>query len=157
MRIILAFFTALVTVTTAALASSGVDKILQAEAAPVGVVFEVVEGDQFALSWALPRIEEQSQRLKEKFPEIKIAVVTHGNEQFGLMTEQSGAKADKIKSLAQNLSQTGTPVHVCGGHADARGVSREAFPDYVEVAPSGPAQITAYRNQGYQLVILQKP
>jgi len=30
-------------------ASSGVDKLLNAEKAPVGAVIEVVEGDQFAL------------------------------------------------------------------------------------------------------------
>ena len=40
-------------------ASSGVDRLLNAEKAAVGVVFEVVEGDQFALDWALPQIKVQ--------------------------------------------------------------------------------------------------
>jgi len=130
----------------------------------------VVEGDQFALDWALPHIKAQSERLKARFPAIKIAVVTHGNEQFGLAKSLESPKAERIKTLAARLSQSGTPVHVCGGHADARGIphecgghadargiSHDIFPEYIEVAPSGPARITAYRNEGYALVILQKP
>ena len=117
----------------------------------------MVEGDQFALDWALPHIQAQSERLKARFPAIKIAVVTHGNEQFGLAKSLESPKAERIKTLAASLSQSGTPVHVCGGHADARGISHDIFPEYIEVAPSGPARITAYRNEGYALVILQKP
>ena len=149
--------TTLVSFSATAWASPGVDKLLNAEKAPVGVVFEVVEGDQFALDWALPHIKAQSERLKARFPAIKIAVVTHGNEQFGLAKSLESPKAERIKTLAASLSQSGTPVHVCGGHADARGISHDIFPEYTEVAPSGPARITAYRNEGYALVILQKP
>jgi hypothetical protein len=56
--------TTLVSFSATAWASPGVDKLLNAEKAPVGVVFEVVEGDQFALDWALPHIKAQSERLK---------------------------------------------------------------------------------------------
>jgi intracellular sulfur oxidation DsrE/DsrF family protein len=44
------------------------------------------------------------------------------------------------------------PVHVCETYAGWRGVGAEAFPDYVNVAPAGPAQVNNYLSLGYVLV-----
>ena len=46
-------------------------------------------------------------------------------------------------------------VHVCGTHASWRGKVDEDFPDYVDVAVSGPAQINDYQALGYELVVLE--
>lgn len=135
----------------------GLERIMAKKTPPAGVVIEVVEGDPDALSWALPRVNRISADLRGRFPDLPIAVVTHGAEQFALADTAEGPLAGKIRQQARALSDSGTPVHVCGGHAAARGLDASAFPDYVDVAPSGPAQITAYRNEGYALIILRKP
>ncbi len=138
-------------------ASAQIDKILSSGTAPVGVVFEVVQGDESALSWALPKIERYSKQLKSQFPEIEIAVVTHGNEQFGLVANFKGSKAQRIRRKALQMTEAGTELHVCGGHASARGVSASAFPAHINVAPSGPAQVQALRDLGYKLVQIRQP
>jgi len=126
-----------------------IDDILARGEAPGGVVFEIVSGDADYLEQALPAIRKQSNRLRNKFKDLPIAVVTHGNEQFALTsarTEQHATVHQQVKilSLKENI-----PVHVCGTYAGMRGVSEEDFPKYVDVAPAGPAQIRNYMDLGY--------
>lgn len=153
------FFNALIVLLTMSLAtpaSAQIDKLLSLEKAPQGVVFEVVEGNESALSWVLPRIDGYSKKLREKFPGVPIAVVTHGNEQFGLVADFSGPKARSIRKKALNMSEAGTEIHVCGGHAEAKGVSAAAFPEHINVAQSGPAQVRKLMSEGYILVQLRR-
>jgi len=156
MRWLLAFIIS-VTIAGSVMAANGLERIMTMQTPPAGVVIEVVEGDPDALNWALPEVSRLSADLRTRFPDLPIAVVTHGAEQFALANNAEGPLAGKIRQQARTLSDSGTPVHVCGGHATARGIDAAAFPDYVDVAPSGPAQITQYRNQGYELIILRKP
>lgn len=130
-----------------------VEKILQMEAAPEGVVFEVVAGSESYLKNALDDFEVYQEQLKAKFPEIGLAIVSHGSEQFALTTANQEKHAD-AHSLVKRILTTDVPVVVCGGHAKWRGLSDEDFPDYVEVAASGPAKIRDYQALGYLLVIL---
>ena len=151
-RRFLAAITTVFCLGLASVATADISKVLSAKTAPYGVVFEVVEGDESALSWVLPRIEKHSKRLRAKFPDVKIAVVTHGREQFGLTQSFAGPKAQKISRKAEQMTSTGTELHVCGGHAAARGVPASAFPAHINVAASGPAQVRALRAEGYVLV-----
>ena len=128
-------------------------EILKMGSAPEGVVFEVVAGDEAYLKTALDRFEVYQQQLKKQFPEIGLAIVSHGSEQFALTTANQAKHAD-AHSLVKRIISTDTPVHVCGGHASWRGLSDEDFPDYVDVSASGPAQIRDYQELGYILVIL---
>jgi hypothetical protein len=45
-------------------------------------------------------------------------------------------------------------VHVCETHAGWYGVTAEDFPDYVNVAPTGPGQISLYLELGYELIVI---
>ena len=45
-------------------------------------------------------------------------------------------------------------VHVCGTHAGWFDVLPEDFPDYVDVAAAGPAQVNDYRALDYVLIVL---
>jgi len=128
-----------------------VAQILAGDAAPAGVVFEIVSGDSAYLALALPRIEALSARLRERFPGLAVAVVSHGGEQFALASAATQDNTAAHES-AQSLLADDVPVHVCGTHAGWRGLAAEDFPDYIDVAPSGPAQIRAYRDLGYLLV-----
>lgn len=155
MRWLSAFITSCM-IAGSAMADSGLERIMALQTAPAGVVIEVVEGDPDALSWALPQVDRISAELHGKFPELPIAVVSHGAEQFALARTTEKPLASQIRQQARTLSDSGTPVHVCGGYAAQRGIDASAFPDYVDVAPSGPARITAYRDEGYELIILRK-
>jgi len=129
-----------------------IDTILAMPAAPAGVVFEVASGDGDLLESAVPAIRAQAERLRTRFTELPIAVVSHGSEQFALTLADRSERAalhDSVKVM--NLTDK-IDVHVCGTHAGWRGFHAEDFPDYVDVAPSGPAQIRNYLELGYRLV-----
>lgn len=134
-----------------------IDYILKMKTPPFGVVFEVVEGDEDALEWAIPQIKKFAKQLKDKFPDIGIAVVTHGKEQFALMKEETKEYKElhnKVKSLVKDDE---IPVHVCGTHASWYGKSEKDFPDYVDVTPAGPTEIANYEEMGYEKIIMDKP
>jgi len=134
-----------------------IDYILKMDTPPLGVVFEVIEGDVNALDWAIPRIASFSKQLRGKFPDIAIAVVSHGKEEFGLVNSKAKDKKElhqAVKSLVQNED---IPVHVCGTHASWYGKGETDFPDYVDVTPAGPTQIANYDDMGYANIVIDKP
>ena len=134
-----------------------VEGILAQQQPPDGVVFEIIEGSKKDLDWAIPRIREDTKRLRAKFPDLPIAVVSHGREEFGLTREEAEKRPEvhqMVKDLSNNLD---VPVHICATHASWYDISPEEFPDYIEVSESGPAQINDYIALGYVLVIVSKP
>lgn len=151
------FLILLVSLTSLALADAEVDRLLEADEEPVGVVFEILEDDDDALGWALPKVARLSAQLRKRFPELPIAVVTHGREQFGLLADEAEGLMAPIHDDAQQLRTEGIDLHVCGVHAGWDGYTPEDFPAYVDVSPSGPAQIRDYRNLGFELIVLQGP
>ena len=140
-----------------ALGDAEVDRLLESEEAPVGVVFEIVEGEEDALRWALPEVARLSARLRARYPGLPIAVVTHGREQFGLLSNEAEGPLADIHDRAQGLRSEEIDLHVCGVHAGWDGYTPEDFPAYVDVSASGPAQIRDYRNIGFVLIRLEGP
>lgn len=136
---------------------ASVARLLEATRSPAGVVFEIASGDPNSLDWAVPRIQEYVRRLRARFPELEIAVVSHGREQFALTRERASDKSrvhEQVQSLVQNDQ---VPVHVCETYAERHGVGAEQFPDYVQVAAAGPAQVRAYQELGYTVIRLRRP
>jgi intracellular sulfur oxidation DsrE/DsrF family protein len=119
---------------------------------PPGVVFEIVSGDPRALEWAVPKVAGYTEKLRARFPELPIAVVTHGNEQFALKLDAESRFVGLHEQVRQLSTRENVPVHICATYAGMKGVAPEAFPKYVDVAPSGPSQIRSYRDLGYVLV-----
>ena len=163
-RYLLILLSTLFTVTllpaTAVGANSNQEKInhiLKDKSGPFGVVFEVVEGDGDALEWAIPEIKKYSAQLREKFPDIGIAVVSHGKEQFALMKSETKEYKEVHETVQSLVKNEEIPVHVCGTHASWYGKKAEDFPDYIDVAPAGPAQIREYEAMGYELVVMNEP
>lgn len=132
-----------------------VDQLLTLDEPPTGVVFEIIDDDDDALLWALPKVGRLSGQIHARFPDLPIAVVTHGAEQFALLASQSRGPLAPIHTEARALREAGFDMHVCGAHAGWYGHLPEDFPDYIDVAASGPAQINDYRNVGYQVIRLQ--
>ncbi len=133
-----------------------IKELLTQDTAPFGVVFEISESNETALQWAIPTINHYVQQLRERFPDIGLAVVSHGREEFALMkSQQENNRA--VHEAVQSLVADDVPVHVCGTHASWRGKGEDDFPDYVDVAPAGPTEISNYEAMGYVLIVLKKP
>jgi len=133
-----------------------VEQLLQLNEAPDGVVFEIVTGDPEGLQWALPLTRSYIEKIRQRFPDIPLAVVTHGQEQFALQ-KQASNEQQQVHQLVQSLTaEQNVPVHVCGTYAGWRGLTEEDFPDYVDVAAAGPAQINDYVSLGYKKIVVQR-
>jgi len=132
-----------------------VKAIVDAEKPPVGVVFDVDEWDNEALTWAVPAIEQYVQQLHARFPGLKIAIVSHGDEEFALMRRArnrfSGVHT-KVKSLVDNDVQ----FYVCAGHALMNGQSERDFVEFVKPVPAGVVKVADYRRQGYVYIRVQQ-
>ena len=130
--------------------SNDIESILKDKQAPEGIVFEIVSAEAGLLSKLLPTLKQDIIRLRKRFPDIPVAIVTHGTEQFDLTTDNK-----KTASIAHNLVEelvksNDVDVHVCGTHAGWSDVMPEDFPDYVDVSPAGPTQINDYQELGYE-------
>ena len=128
-----------------------VKEILALKEAPPGVVFEILAPNPQQWQRIQPRLMDAIDSLRSAFPDLDIAVVSHGNEQFALTTENE-SKFPLLHQGVRDLGESGVDVHVCETFASWSNVTADAFPDYVDVAPSGPAQINNYVAMGYLLV-----
>jgi len=129
--------------------------LLARDKAPDGVVFELIGDEDDYLLDALEKVKAYKQQLHEKFPELDIAVVSHGAEQFNL-TKNNQSREKEAHSHVQQLVAADVPVHVCETHASWRGITPEDFPDYITVSTTGPAQINEYEELGYILVVIEQ-
>lgn len=153
MRVFIAAVSILLCSLGTVLANDDVDALLAQAEPPHGVVFEIVEADEAALEELLPLVRGAIRKIRARFPETEFAVVSHGREEFALQTRYQGEHAE-IHQQVQALVATDVPVHVCQTHAGWYGVSAEDFPDYVNVAPTGPGQVQLYQELGYELIVI---
>lgn len=135
-------------------ANEDVEVLLARSESPQGVVFEIVEVDEAALEELLPQVRDAIRKIRNKFPDTEFAVVSHGREEFALQTRYQGENAE-IHQQVQSLVTDDIPVHVCETHAGWYGVTAEDFPEYVNVAPTGPGQIKLYQELGYELIVIE--
>mgnify|MGYP001823339748 FL=1 len=134
--------------------SSEVDDIIARKEAPAGVVFEIVSDEPDLLGELLPSVKADIQKLRARFPDLPVAIVSHGTEQFALTSKNRSSEIqahDLVKTLVQSED---VDVHVCGTHAGWYGVTAEEFPDYVDVTAAAPTQIDDYEAIGYELIVL---
>jgi len=143
--------------TTMAVASSlTLEQLLAKPTPPAGVVFEIVDRDPQALEFALPWVRQAAEKIEERFPGVPMALVTHGQEMFALQEkdrQRNAALHEQVQSLKRDRN---IPVHVCETYAGWKGVAPEAFPSYIDVAPSGPAQINNYIALDYQRLVVPR-
>lgn len=135
---------------------STINRLLAAEEAPDGVVFELLSWDEHTWQWAAPMITDLRNQLKVKFPQVDVAVVSHGGEQFQLTKARQQEQPQAIAQL-KTLTDDGVNLHVCGTHSSWQDVPDTAYIDIADVSPSGPAQINDYIKLGYRHILLQKP
>lgn len=133
-----------------------VDEVLQLEKMPEGVVFRVDGWDHDALQWAVPVIQKSAERLRQRFPGIRLAMVTHGEEEFALMKRASDVYPDVHKGV-KKLVDDDVKVHVCAGHALMNGQSEKGFVDFVDPVPAGADKVAQYMRQGYIYINVLRP
>lgn len=135
-------------------AAETVAQVLARENAPPGIVFEIVSSNKARLGEVLPGVRKDMEQLRKKFPGLDIVVVSHGDEQFALSNDADRHQA--TRNLVQSLvTSDKVTFHVCGTYAQMKGVDESAFPDYVDVAPHGPAQIRTYVDFGYIKILVK--
>lgn len=134
---------------------SEIDAIIAQDESPFGVVFEIVEGSDDALEWAIPLTNRYIKQLRSRFSNIDIAIVSHGSEQFGLLKSEA-ANNRRVHKSVQSLVSNNIPVHVCATHASWRDKGIEDFPDYVDVTAAGPAKIRDYQSMGFTLIRIDR-
>lgn len=132
-----------------------VNALLNGDRPPEGVVFEIIESKGSDLGWAFRQIKGYADALKAKFPPLDIAVVSHGAEQFGLLSENQEALPE-VHELAKSFDKSGIEVHVCAVNASWRNKVPEDFPSYIDVADTGPAQIRRYEELGYEVIVIRE-
>jgi hypothetical protein len=69
--------------------ATDVDSILAKKQAPAGIVFEIVSDEDDLLDRLLPVVKSDIKKLRNRFPDLPIAIVTHGKEPFALTSENS--------------------------------------------------------------------
>ena len=152
--LVIGFLCVLLLVTPSTGFATDLDGLLTAPQAPPGVVFEIVSGDPTLLQTLLPALRADIERLRGRFPGLPVAIVTHGNEQFAL-TKDKQAQTPELHSLARDLvTEDQVALHVCGTYAQWNGFDTEDFPEHVNVAAAGPAQINDYRALDYVVITL---
>ncbi len=144
------------TATAGGLDSPDFRNLFARQEAPPGVVVELIEWDSNSWQWATPLLIELRERLRQRFPETDLAIVSHGGEQFQLTRERRAEQPEALRQL-QGLVDDGVDLFVCGTHSSWRDVPADAYLEFVRVAPSGPARINDYIDLGYVPVRLDRP
>ena len=154
-KITTVFFLIICLIMLPAVASaSQVKPILDLKTPPEGVVIEIITDDEDGMEWVLPKIEGMVKQLRQRFPDIDVAVVSHGAEMFSMLKNASKNYSEVHQGVQSLMKDESVELYVCGTYAGWQGHEDEDFPAYVNVAAVGPAQINDYLNLGYELIVI---
>ena len=140
----------------AASSAETIDTLLASDTPPPGVVFDIDEWDYDDLKWAIPLVRSYVDRLRARFAELDIVVVSPGEEEFALMKYAESDFA-ALHRQVEALVADKVPVHVCAGHAVMSGYSENDFVDYVIKVPAGVETVAEYRLRGFVYIPVLHP
>lgn len=133
-----------------------VAELIEQSEPPFGVVFDIETLEHRALTEVLPFVRQQIKRLRQRFPQLDIAIVTHGTEQFALQNSASKDNQALHQTFNRLVANDAINVHVCGAVAGLKELTREDFVDFVDVSASGMAQINDYKALDYTVVPIKQ-
>ena len=136
--------------------NADVDRIIAAGERPEGVVFELAVWGDDSWDWAAPMLRDLVGQLRQAYPGLEVALVSHGYELFDLSHRSGKGDTSSIR-LLESIAADDVDIHVCGNFAGTRFYEPEDFFAFVDVAPSGPSQLEAYLKLGFTLVVLDAP
>ncbi len=129
-----------------------INVIINAHEAPPGVVFVIYEYDESALTWIMPRLVYYTTLLNQRFPDLTVAVVSHGDEMLSLTTDNADVYPEVHFDLEVLVKELDVLFHVCGSFATLNDVEESDFPDSVDVVPFAPAQVSDYKSLDYVVI-----
>jgi len=133
---------------------ASVDALIAANSEPDGVVFEIITWEDNAWDWAAPKLNALIEQLRSSYPGLEVALISHGNELFDLAKEQNKQPEPAMQTL-QDLSEDDVDIYVCGTYASYKHLGIDDFLAFVNVAPSGPAQLNDYIKLGFEHIVLE--
>jgi intracellular sulfur oxidation DsrE/DsrF family protein len=121
---------------------------------PFGLVIEIIEDNSDDWEWITPKLKNTIDQARKKYPDLQVAVVSHGKEEMALVKGDDNRQTkQKIRSLVQDDNVN---FHVCATHASWYQYKPEDFVEFVNVATSGPAQLQIYTDMGFFLIQLEE-
>lgn len=136
-------------------ASAQIQKIISDGEEPLGIVFEIETLDPFALQKITLYVVKQVKRIKQVYPDVDIAVISHGVEEYALTTKASSEYATTQRLLNEMVIQQEVSLHVCGAVAGLKGLEQEDFPNFISYSASGLAQLNDYKALDYTVVVIK--
>jgi len=134
---------------------ASVDALIAGDIVPEGVAFEIITWEDNAWEWAAPMLQSLTEQLRNRYPDLDIALISHGNELFDLAIKNKDRSEAFINTL-QSLSEDNVNIHVCGDFAKYKHLGTNDFLPFVDVSPSGPAQLQDYINLGFDHIMLEQ-
>lgn len=129
-----------------------INEILNAEEAPPGIVFVVYEYDESALTWIMPRLVYYVTLIQQRYADLHVAVVAHGEEMLSLTKEGAEIYPEVHFDLETLVKELDVVFHVCGSFARLNDIEDSDFPDSIDVVPFGPAQVSDYKSLDYVVI-----
>lgn len=131
-----------------------VDDILAGEQ-PEGVVFLVMEDDEEALRWVMPRVMTYTLQLRGHWPRLPIILLSHGEEMFSLLDSAKSLYPDIHLEARKLVAEYQVHFQLCGSFAAMSDFTATDFADFLDVVPSAPAEIETYRLMDFDIVNLE--
>ena len=135
---------------------TAVEALIVANSEPDGVVFEIITWEDNSWDWAAPMLQTATWQLREKYPGIEVALISHGNELFDFALKNNRPPKPAMQIL-QSLSDEQVDFYVSGDYAKYKRLGIKDFLPFVDVSPSGTAQLQDYINLGFSHIVLEQP
>lgn len=129
--------------------------IIRQDEAPRGVVLHTREYDESAYYWVAPRLEYYVSLIREKYPEIPLVIISHGDEIRSLTISSRPTNQEVHRIIRRLVEEYLVDFQICGAFATMNNLEHTAFPPYVNVVPSAPSALADYRDQGYELISIE--
>ncbi|MBE0494681.1 MAG: DsrE family protein [Thiomicrospira sp.] len=126
-----------------------VEKWIETNQAPFGVVLELISREANFVEKRTPYIQHQVSALKQAFADLDVVIISHGRELNAL---SNSFVNQPYQQAFEQLHQQGVTVHVCEVVAGWGNKTRDDFPAFIDVAPSGTAQLNDYKKLGYSVI-----
>jgi intracellular sulfur oxidation DsrE/DsrF family protein len=120
-----------------------------------GVLLHTREYDEDAYIWVAPRLEYYVSLLRERYPEIPLIVISHGDEMRSLTVGNKTNYPDIHQTIQGLVEKHQVEFQVCASFANYNDIDVSEFPDYIQVIPSAPAAFTDYRELGFDLIEIE--
>lgn len=133
-----------------------VEKMIMQISPPDGVVIEVESLSEDAMTEYFSNIQTQVTTLRQRYPNLDIVIVSHGRELVTFVKPEPGEVMSDVAQAFQTMKTTqDVTIYICEVAASWLGYFPEDFMDFIDVAPSGPAQINDYKALGYTMVVIE--